>query len=34
MPENLPTPTKSISEIEKAQIKALKEKGEQLMLDE
>ncbi|MCL2633493.1 MAG: DNA damage-inducible protein D [Oscillospiraceae bacterium] len=34
MPENLPTPVKGISEIEKEQIKVLKEKGEQLMLDE
>jgi DNA-damage-inducible protein D len=34
MPENLPTPDKSISEIEREQIKALKGKGKQLMLDE
>ncbi|MCL2638906.1 MAG: DNA damage-inducible protein D [Oscillospiraceae bacterium] len=34
MPENLPTPEKSIGEIEREQIKALKEKSEQLMLDE
>ena len=34
MPENLLTPEKSITEIEREQIKALKEKGKQLMLDE
>jgi len=34
MPENLPTPEKSITEIEREQLKALKEKGKQLLLDE
>jgi len=34
MPENLPTPEKGISEIESEQIRALRDKGEQLMLDE
>jgi DNA-damage-inducible protein D len=34
MPENLPTPEKSISEIEREQIAALKKKGKRLMLDE
>jgi len=34
MPEDLPTPEKSIAEIEKEQLAALKKKGRQLMLDE
>ncbi len=34
MPEDLPTPDKSIAEIEKEQLAALKRKGSQLMLDE
>jgi DNA-damage-inducible protein D len=34
MPENLPTPGKSISEIEKEQLAALKKKAKRLMLDE
>lgn len=34
MPENLPTPEKSISEIGKEQLKKLKEKKEPPMLDE
>ncbi len=34
MPEDLPTPEKSIAEIEKEQLAALKRKGSQLMLDE
>lgn len=36
MPENLPTPEKSIQELEKEQLKRLKEKAKngQLMLDE
>jgi DNA-damage-inducible protein D len=34
MPEDLPTPEKSISEIEKEQIAALRKKGKRLMLDE
>jgi DNA-damage-inducible protein D len=34
MPENLPTPEKSINEIEREQIRALKDRSEQLMLDE
>jgi len=33
-PEDLPTPEKSIAEIEKEQLAALKKKGSQLMLDE
>ena len=34
MPEDLPTPEKSIAQIEKEQLAALKKKGNQLMLDE
>jgi len=34
MPEDLPTPEKSIAEIEKEQLAALKKKDDQLMLDE
>jgi DNA-damage-inducible protein D len=34
MPEDLPTPKKSITEIEKEQLANLKKKGSQLMLDE
>ena len=34
MPENLPTPDKSISQIEREQLKKLKQKGKPLMLDE
>ena len=34
MPENLPTPVKSISQIEKEQLTALKKRGKTLMLDE
>ena len=34
MPEDLPTPEKSIAEIEKEQLANLKKKGRQLMLDE
>jgi DNA-damage-inducible protein D len=34
MPEDLPTPDKSITEIEREQIAALKKKGKRLMLDE
>ncbi len=34
MPEDLPTPEKSIAKLEKEQLAALKKKGNQLMLDE
>lgn len=34
LPENLPTPEKSISQIEKEQLADLKKKGSQLLLDE
>lgn len=34
MPENLPTPQKSISEIEQEQLKQLKNERQKLMLDE
>ena len=34
MPENLPTPEKSISKIEKEQLKRLKNSNKKLMLDE
>ena len=34
MPEDLPTPEKSIAEIGKEQLKKLKEKKEPLILDE
>jgi DNA-damage-inducible protein D len=34
MPEDLPTPEKSIAALEKEQLAALKKKGSQLMLDE
>ena len=34
MPEDLPTPEKSISQIEREQLDALKKKAGQLMLDE
>jgi DNA-damage-inducible protein D len=34
MPEDLPTPAKSISQIEKEQLAALKKRGKTLMLDE
>jgi DNA-damage-inducible protein D len=34
MPEDLPTPEKSIATLEKEQLAALKGKGSQLMLDE
>ena len=34
MPENLPTPKKSISQVEKEQLKTLKKKSKLLMLDE
>jgi len=34
MPEDLPTPKKSISQVEKEQLAALKKNGKQLMLDE
>lgn len=34
LPENLPTPKKSILQIEKEQLEALKKRGSQLMLDE
>ena len=34
VPENLPTPKKSISQIEKEQLAALKKRGKTLMLDE
>lgn len=34
MPEDLPTPEKSISQLEKEQLAALKKRGNQLMLDE
>jgi len=34
MPEDLPTPEKSIAKLEKEQLAALKKKGKQLMLDE
>lgn len=34
MPEDLPTPTKSIAQIEKEQLAALKKRGKRLMLDE
>lgn len=34
MPEDLPTPQKSIKQVEKEQLAALKKKGKQLMLDE
>ena len=34
MPENLPRPEKSIKEIEKEQLKRLKDKKTKLMLDE
>ena len=34
MPEDLPTPEKSIKQIEKEQLKELKDKKTKLMLDE
>ncbi|MCI8764457.1 MAG: DNA damage-inducible protein D, partial [Lachnospiraceae bacterium] len=34
MPEDLPTPEKSISQIEREQIKQLKQERKKLMLDE
>ena len=34
MPEDLPTPEKSIAKLEKEQLAMLKKKGNQLMLDE
>lgn len=34
MPENLPTPEKSITQVEKEQLKKLKQEREKLMLDE
>ena len=34
MPENLPRPEKSIKQIEKEQLKRLKDKKTKLMLDE
>jgi len=34
MPEDLPTPEKSITKLEKEQLAMLKKKGNQLMLDE
>jgi len=34
MPEDLPTPEKSISQVEREQLKKLKEEHKKLMLDE
>jgi DNA-damage-inducible protein D len=34
MPEDLPTPTRSVSEVEKEQLKKLKNSKKKLMLDE
>jgi DNA-damage-inducible protein D len=34
MPEDLPTPAKSISQVEKEQLAALKKRSKTLMLDE